>query len=156
TSAANRMTFAARLIVSLCCFASPALAASTEHGITDLRAISVRETINEVPNFTPDGRAARIIKAYDNSVWLYLVLVAAPPDFASGGERWNVVLTRNRDGRLVESITDFPHTGEDWVRSAVFAHGNIDGQASTLLITAERRLAGSIPDPSLVTYSVFR
>ncbi len=151
------MTMRRAWIFGLLFLAGPVFAAPAEHGITGLRVIPLTETVNEVTNFTPDGRAAKIVRAYDNSAWLYLVMVKSRRGDSSGGEGWNVVPWRNREGRLVEPILDAPHTGEDYVRSIAFAHGRIDGEDATLLIESERNLAGiPIPDAAPVTYSVYR
>ena len=144
------------LAIALPCFAGSTFAAPEEHGITGLKAIPLPGTVNEVADFTPDGRHAIIAKAYGNNDWVYLVMVQPQPRSPSGDNGWNVVFRRNGEGQLVETITDSPHTGEDYVRSVVFACGKIDGTDSTLLITAERRIEGPIPDPAVVTYSVYR
>lgn len=141
-------------IVLLCVLRTP-VAAPAEHGVTGIKPITLAGTVNEVPDFTPDGRNAIIVKAYGNGAWVYLVTVPAQPGYSSGGNGWNVVFISNREGQLVETITDSPHTGEDYVRSVVFVRGKIDGIDSTLLITAERRIEGPIPDPAIVTYSVY-
>ena len=137
-------------------FVGPAAAAAVDHGITDIRDIPLSDTINEVQDFTPDGRAARIVKAYDNSAWLYLVMVQAKADDTGGGNGWNVVSHRDRGAQLIAPIIDAPHVGEDYVRSIRFAHAKLDGETATLLVIAERNIAGPIPDPAPVTYSVYR
>jgi hypothetical protein len=135
--------------------AGSAFAAPAEHGITGIKPIPLAGTVNEIPDFTPDGRNAIIVKAYGNGAWVYLVMVPPQPGYSSDGNGWNIVFISNRDGQLAETITDSPHTGEDYVRSVVFARGKIDGADATLLITAERRIEGPIPDPAIVTYSVY-
>lgn len=152
----DAMLRGACLVAALLCFVSQALPAPAEHGITDVHAIPLPATVNEVSDFTPDGRSAIIVKAYGNNGWVYLVMVQPQLGYSSAGNGWNVVLRRDRDGQLMETITDSPHTGEDYVRSVAFAHGRIDGTVSTLLITAERRIEGSILDPTIVTYSVYK
>jgi hypothetical protein len=141
--------------IVLLCVVRAAVAAPAEHGITGIKSIPLAGTVNEVSDFTPDGRNAIIVKAYGNGAWVHLVMVPPQPGYSSGGNGWNVVFISNREGQLLETITDAPHTGEDYVRSVVFARGKIDGTDSTLLITAERRIEEPIPDPAIVTYSVY-
>lgn len=139
----------------LAAFAQTAMANPAEHGITDLQAIPTPSAINRIPDFAPDGRDAMIVKAYDNSSRYYLVMLQSKyPSLPENS--WNIVLRRNRDGRLVEGITDNPHTGEDYVTSIAFARAKVDGEQSTLLIEANRNIVGPIPDPAIVTYSVYR
>jgi hypothetical protein len=148
-----RATF---LVIAPLCLISSAFAAQAEHRITGTKPIPLAGTVNEVPDFTPDGRNAIIVKTYGDGAWVYLVTVPPQPGYSSASNGWNIVFIRNRENQLVETITDAPHTGEDYVRSVVFARGKIDGTDSTLLITAERRIEGPIPDPAIVTYSVYR
>ena len=56
------------------------------------------------------------------------------------------------------TLTDAPHTTEDFVRSIRFVRGAVDGHRETLAIVANRNIMGGdgIPDQTTVSLTVFK
>ncbi len=140
-----------------------ALPADAQQGeksrISDLMPIPLRQGVNRIERFAPDGRDAQIVLAWrDNgnahSYDLFLVMlpgrVVAQDWYVVGVDRVE------GDGRFQDVIVDQPHTGEDMVRSVRFARGRLDGQPATFLLTATREITAALPDPANVVLEVFR
>jgi hypothetical protein len=139
-------------VLTMAAFLSAGFATGAERPLhvrlAGLRVMHFHAGVNNVPNFAGDGRTAQIIEGWrDNgnahSYNLYVVLLPSRP----GRADWNVVGVDGSD-HFEDTVADAPHTGEDVVRSVVFAKGLLDGRRATLLLTATRKWQESIPDPA--------
>lgn len=147
----RRLSFVLTLFMAACLWAG-----QTQAGrLTDLRIIPLRQGMNEIASFTPDGHPGRITMAWrDNGnahgYFLYLVVAAVAAD------DWHVVSTILDAGRVVDVLRDDPHAFEDAVTSLRFLHGKLDGVDATLLVRAQRLWKDSIPAPAPVRFEAFR
>ncbi len=150
----------ALLTILIALASAPALAAGPK--ITDLAPMPLQSGVNRIPAFAPDGREGIVVLGWrdnGNAHGYDLALV-----LLQGGRcsPWNVVRREgagrqgDRDDPGGDAITDSPHTGEDAVRAFRFAQGRVDGKPATLLLVATRDQEGAIPDPSRVTFDVYR
>lgn len=138
-----------------------ASAVEVAHQITDVQAMALTSGVNRISHFAPDGRDGIVILAWrdnGNAHGYDLALVMIEPRQGAG---WNVVAIAPMDqeaSRVEDVLRDTPHTGDDAVRSFRFARGKVDGEAATLLFIATRDVeaGASIPDPSFVTFEVYR
>lgn len=135
-------------------------ASGAKQRLSDLVPIPLQSGVNRIPAFAPDGREGLVVLGWrDNGnahgYDLALVLLQA-----GRGGPWNVVRVEGRDGdrsdRWSDGVTSAPHTGDDAVRTFRFARGRVDGEPATLLLVAARDQEGAIPDPSRVTFDVYR
>jgi len=135
-------------------------AAATPARMTDLRAIDIRPGVNMIDNFTPDGRNAMIVSGFrayitaDGAHNDYLVLTRT----ADGDTPWTVVTVgraASSDAGDLEFLSDYPHTGEDQVKSIRFARARLNGAPATLLIEATRAFQLPIPSASRVKIEIY-
>jgi hypothetical protein len=140
--------------------AGSALAArAQEKRLADLTPIPLQSGINNIPRLTPDGRDGLIILAWRDNGNAHGYDVALVLTQGGRGGPWNVVRRNGLAGQTdqgSDEITDEPHTGEDMVKAFRFARGRVDGDSATLLLTATRDTAESIPSPSRVIFDVYR
>ncbi|MDE1145564.1 MAG: hypothetical protein PW843_02945 [Azospirillaceae bacterium] len=132
-------------------------------GITGLAPIALHLGVNHIRDFSADGRAAVIVQAWrDNgNAWghnTFMVMMVPKGDGADPARgEWNLVATEaEKPPGVAEIVRDSPHTGEDALRSVMFAHGNINGQAQTLMLIATRTMQDSVPDPAPTTIDVYQ
>lgn len=128
--------------------------------VTNLTPIPLRQGVNRVERFAPDGREAQIVLAWrdnGNAHGFDLFLVMLPGRV--GAQDWNVVgVDPGEPGqRFQDVIVDQPHLGENMVRSVRFARGRLDGQAATFLFAATREIGDEgYGAPSATVFEVFR
>ncbi|WP_148293554.1 hypothetical protein [Azospirillum sp. B4] len=141
--------------------AAPPVGAGPQ-GISDLAPIPLTSGVNELKRFSPDGRSAIIIRAWrDNgNAWghsTYMVMMK-PSEMGSGLRGgWNLVsVEAETPPGVAEIVRDSPHTGEDALRSVVFAHGRVDGKPQTLLLIATRTMKDAVTDPAPTTIAVYQ
>lgn len=136
------------------------MAARAAPVVSDLVPIALRSGVNQVPRLGPNGHDGMIVLGWrDNGnahgYDIALVLLSSGP-----GGGWDVAKVDLPDkdpwADWQDGIRDDPHTGDDLVRAFRFVRGRVDGRPATLLLIASRDLAESIPDPSKVTFQVFR
>ncbi|MEC4589409.1 hypothetical protein VPG91_00265 [Nitrospirillum amazonense] len=157
------------LALAAALMAQPAVAAKPQgtkaapgdgpQGIANLNPIALEYGVNTLDNFAPDGRTAIVIRAWrDNgNAWghaTYMVMMKP-----AGGDRhgWNLVsVEAETPPGVAEIVRDSPHTGEDALRSVVFAHGTVEGKPQTLLLIATRKMGDSVPDPAPTTIAVYQ
>ena len=109
--------------------------------------LSLTDGVNRIPHLAPDGRDGLIVQGWRENgnahgFGVFMVLLPVGAD----GTGLDVVTFPPNDEDV--SITDSPHTGEDYVRSVRFARAMLDGRRQTVVFVATRTLADSIPAPS--------
>lgn len=153
------------LFLSIFALAAPEIAGATELSsrVTDITIIPVKNGINHVENFAPDGRGGVIVQGWrDNGnahgYSRYMALVEMER------KTLNVVTIDTHDRARgngiseIDSVRDDPHTGEDVVSTVKFARAKVDGTSATVLIIATRDLskAESLPDVTPVDVEFYR
>jgi hypothetical protein len=138
--------------------AIPAMAQTP--ALRDIVPIPLHSGVNLIPAFTPDGRTGMIVLGWrDNgnahSFDIAMVMIQNKPH-----DPWNVARVEGNPKNPntdfgTDIVTDDPHTGEDIVRVFRFARGRLDEKPVTLLLIANRDVAGSIPAPSRVTFDTY-
>lgn len=125
----------------------------------DFVAIDVGPGFNTIPGFTPDGRPARILKAWrenGNAHGYYTYVITTSAGMGRGD--WNIVpITVPTPFSSQDVLRDDPHAFEDMVRSVRFARGKIGGdEAETVLLVATREFKDAIPNPAPVRFELYR
>jgi len=149
------------LVVVLCFYQIPPMAtAAAPSDITKLSVIPIRDGMNQIGDFSGDGRRTMIIEGWrDNGnahgYHVFLVMLESEP----GRGDWNVVTVQRKPTEHERDIVnDDPHTAEDAVCSVRFARGLVHEKPATLLIIATRQLAPSVSlaDPAPVDIEFYR
>jgi hypothetical protein len=136
---------------------APGMAAAPTNGLSNFSPFTLTDGINQIAQFTKDGREATIFKAWrDNgNAHGYFVYMITLPAKSSRNNSFNVVGFPGSSSRPVsEFVTDDPHTGEDWVSSIAFGRGRINGITHTLMIRATRIWQDSIPGPAITRFEI--
>jgi hypothetical protein len=159
------------MFLALTLAAQPAIAAKPQagkaaatpgdgpQGIANLAPIPLQSGVNTLDKFAVDGWPAIIARAWrDNgNAWghtTYMVMME-PADGSRHG--WNLVsVEAETPPGVAEIVRNSPHTGEDALRSVVFAHGTVDGRPQTLLLIATRKMGESVPDPATTTIAIYQ
>jgi hypothetical protein len=148
------------LTVSLALPALPATAAEPvpPRPAAALVPIELGPGITQVPDFTPDGRAARILRSWreNGNAHGYFVYVVTTSREAGQGDWMLVPISIPTPWQMRDTLTDAPHTFEDMARSVRFARGQLDGEAEMFLFTATREIKGSYADPTPVDFELYR
>lgn len=115
--------------------------------LEQIELLPVAPGVNRIPALAPDGRDGLIVRGWrDNGnahgFGVFMVLLPERP----GGPADQVATFMLEEERT--TITDSPHTDEDYVRSVRFARATLDGHRQTIVLVATRGLADSIPSPS--------
>ena len=131
---------------------SSAVAGDIRDRLTDISPIPIRQGTNEIPDLSQDGRAGMITLGWrDNGnahgYDVFLVMMETAP----GNRDWNVIL-----GPWGDLVTDYPHFGEDTVRSVRFVRARLDGIPLTALIIADRDILDGYPSPAKTKIEVYR
>jgi hypothetical protein len=121
-----------------------AVAAVPPLDIAHLRPIPVHEGVNAVAHLSADGRDGIIVSGFHN----------ASPSADGNSRDYLVLLSRDGGQEVVsaeptpslvsdtpfggELLSAAPHDGEAWKRVIRFAHAEVNGAPSTLMILAER------------------
>ncbi len=151
------VTFAAIVLISL----PGLLLAQTKAPapqITNLAVISIHPGMNTLPRFAPDGRDVAVLSAWrdnGNAHGYTKFVIMIPKAGEDGRASWGIVGIEDHK-EFFDSTSDSPHTGEDYVRSVRFARGRVNGEAASLLITAELDTAKGFGRPSQSKISVYR
>jgi len=120
--------------------------------VSDLSPIPLQLGVNRISQFSPDGRDANIVLAWQDEERgrghdVFLVTLQ------DAGGRWRSV-SRTQDGLAFDfTITDIPNRGDDMLRAVRFARGKVDGQDAGLLLIATRNEGDG---PTSVVYDVYR
>ncbi len=148
------------LALAINILASGICVASNFPSTGNMSAIILKEGINEIKNFSPNGEDGIILKAWrDNGnahgYWLYVVML--PKEKPALG--WNIIGIEDNSGSIEDSLRDNPHTGEDYIKTVLFANGLLDGARGTFLIIAERDLThaenlGAPAETIITTYKL--
>jgi hypothetical protein len=145
------------IVVTVCAFFATFPSQAAAPNISDITPIPLLSGVNRIPAFATDGREAMVVLGWrenGNAHSYDLGLVLIP---GGNGGPWNVVLIESMgDNKRSDVITDVPHTGDDMVKAFRFARGKVNGKPATLLLTATRDQELSIPEPSRVTFDVYR
>jgi hypothetical protein len=156
----------ASLTLAALAVASQGQAATPQPTLSNIQEIPVVPGPNPVARLAPDGRDGLIVEAShsdspsaDGSSMNYMVLLkGAGPN--SGWEAVDLELSPSPSsdapfGGIV--MRAFPHTGEDWKRSMIFARAILNGAAATLLLVADRDMdeAETAYSPAPVQFSIF-
>lgn len=126
-------------------------------GLSGFKPFALHPGVNRIAKFSEDGRDATIMLAWrDNgNAWgfnIYLVTLPNP----NTSNPFGVVGIEKKTDAPFETITDAPHTGEDYIRAVMFGRGNLDGKEQTLLLIATRLWKDSVPEPAVTTFEIFR
>jgi len=119
-----------------------------------LTEIPLRAGINQIQNFAPGGRDARIITAWrDNGnshgYRLYLVLMPTKP----GWTDWNVVGFETGND-FSDEIRDEPHTGEDVVTAVRFVREGL--RRTPLVVAATRKWTETYYDRAQTVMTIYQ
>lgn len=123
--------------------------------------VELKSGSNQVPNATPDGRPAMIVRAWheNGNAHSYNLFLTMTKD-ADPAAPWRIVPIEpaGPGAPASDTVRDDPHTFEDMKRSVRFARAPVDGDPSFLLIVATRDMpaSGSLTDASEVTFDVYR
>lgn len=133
-------------------------AAAAGPSISDIAPITLRDGINKVPGFMPDGSAATIVQAWRgngnaHSYHVWLVLASS-----SEGHTAGVVGIDGADAGVGDIVRDDPFDGERVLGAVRFAHGKVDGQPATLLLKSDLDPTpnGVLADHATATVRIFR
>jgi hypothetical protein len=144
--------------------AAPPLAAQAAEGppkLEDLTVLPVAAGINSFPGLPPRGEEVILVKAWrDNgnahgfSVTTAMVRESGRSAAAGG---WDFVSYFDGDKEIL-AATDNPHTGDDAVRSLLYATAILDGQRQTLAVVAQRQTdkTDSPADPAPVSFKLYQ
>lgn len=156
---ATRLLLSALLIAPAALQAAEAPPAAQSTRPVDLVAIDVGPGFNTIPGFTPDGRPARILKAWRengnaNGYYTYVITTSA----GMGRGDWNIVpITIPTPFSTQDVLRDEPHAFEDTVRSIRFARGKIGGEETeAVLLIATREVKDAVPNPVPVRFDLYR
>jgi hypothetical protein len=127
-------------------------ALAADDAIKDVQTVPLHPGLNVVKAFLPNGDDATILQVWrDNGnahgYTIFSVMRQPKPGI------WEIIDVGGKD-----TIEDVPHTGEDNVTSVRFARGVVDRAKASLLIVAQRNLAGtqSYYDRTTTTISYYR
>ncbi len=138
-------------------------ASGTPPQLADVAVVPVRDGVNAIAKFTPDGREATIVKAWrDNGNahghFVYLVLLPLPGDCCGPDSKTGVVTFDGGQGGLEDTTGFSPFDGERSLGALRFARGRLDGKPATLVIRADlgEASSGVLADHAPVDISVYR
>src|ERR1044072_6296853 len=127
--------------------------------LSNFDMFSLRAGVNRIADFTGDGREGLIVLGWrdnGNAHGFDVFMVLAPT--TAGGSHYNVVTFGTETGwdtrADATSISDAPHTGEDFVRSVRFGRAMMNGRRETLAFVATRQIEESYPAPALTRIQV--
>ena len=120
----------------------------------DLSVIAVNPGTNKIAGFAPDGHDGTVTKAWrdnGNAHGFNVFTVMLRDRKAPKDEEWELVSFFDGDAETL-TLTDAPHTFEDFVRSVRFARGTLDGHRETLAIISNRNLLAGGASPTKPPY----
>ncbi|WP_216634448.1 hypothetical protein [Granulibacter bethesdensis] len=151
----------ARLLLTLLAMAptlAPLGACAANTGLTNLKAITLRDGSNTVVHFVPDGRVGLIVAAHSGSAPtrndVFVVLLPSPMP----GEGWNIVsinagpTLRGTGQAAVQDTITAAQDGIPGLRAVRFARGKMNGIPQTFLLSAMKDGDGRSP----VTLEIYR
>jgi hypothetical protein len=130
--------------------------------IEHLIAIPVHDGINLIRRFSPDGRAAIIVRAWrdnGNAHGHFVYLVTLPLAKETGRPEMKTgVVAVERDNGLEDTIGASPFDGERVLQEVRFVHARLNGSSVTLLVRADlgESASGVLADHAQVEIQVYR
>lgn len=115
--------------------------------------------VNSIAGVTGDGRDGLIVSGWrDNGnahgFNVFLLLIPATP----GGQDFNAVVFGSEAGWVAgegaTTISDQPHTGEDYVRSVRFDRADLNGRPETVAFIANRQIVDGYPLPAITQIQI--